>query len=155
MENVILLGTSDQFTPKAMKIMSGVMAGLFFLQVFFYFYGREFNSLDSIGSVLAGGLTLGGIYYLFLFFKGFSKSSSFAPKVRLTEQFLEFKTDFFSAKTKIDWLDIKSIEMKSYRLIFHLSNSTKEVNYTTSSYNSKEIKRGIMEFAEAKGIQVI
>ena len=46
------------------------------------------------------------------------------------------------------------IEMKSYRLIFHLSNTTKEVNYTTTYDISKEIKKGIIEYADAKGVLV-
>lgn len=153
MENVILLGTSDRFTPKAMKIFHGFMALIFFIQVLFRFFDG-ISSWGIVKTVLTLFLFYGGLYYLFLFFKGFSKTSSFAPKVHLTEQSIDFKVGIFSDSIKINWSDITMIEMKSYRLIFHLSNTTKEVNYTTTYYISKEIKKGIMEFADAKSVLV-
>lgn len=153
MENVILLGTSDRYTPKAMKIFLGFMALIFIIQVLFRFFDGT-SSWGIVKTVLTLVLFFGGLYYLFLFFKGFSKTSSFAPKVRLMEQSIEFKVGFFRDVIKIKWIDIKMIEMKSYRLIFHLSNTIEEVNFTTTYYISQEIKKGIREFADAKGVLV-
>jgi len=154
MENVILLGTSDRFTPKAMKIFHGLMALILIIQGLFRFFDGNTSSWGIVKTVLTLLLFFGGLYYLFLFFKGFSKTSSFAPKVRLTEQSIEFKVGFFRDVIRIKWSDLKMIEMKSYKLIFHLSNTIEEVNYTTTFFISKEIKKGIMEFADAKGVLV-
>ena len=73
MENVILLGASDQFTPKAMKILHGSMAILFIIQGLFHFYEASTSSWGIIRTVLATGITLGGIFYLFVFLKAFQK----------------------------------------------------------------------------------
>ncbi|MFY0651397.1 MAG: hypothetical protein JXQ96_05160 [Cyclobacteriaceae bacterium] len=155
MEKVILLGSSDRFSPQATKGLHAFMAGILILQGFFHFYDGYFDAIGSFRSILAIVLLLGGLYYLFLFFKGFSKSSGFAPKVRLSDEALEFKTGFFRDIVKIKWEDVRSIELKSYRLIFHLPNTEKSVSYTTTNYISQEIKRSIIEYADSKGVQVI
>jgi hypothetical protein len=92
--------------------------------------------------------------YLFYSATGFSKTSKHSAKVKFSNDYLEFKTGFFSETIRYDWRNIKSIKLSSYRLIFQMKNSEKNIGYETTATTSKEIKRAVMEFAKAKEIPV-
>jgi hypothetical protein len=153
MENVILLGLHDKFSLKNTRILYFVSA--------FIFLGAGIRNVitDTMQpfSLVLGLILIGcSFYQLFLAVTAFSKDSFFAPKIRLSKNTIEFKTGMFLQQPiEINWNDIHSIELKSYRILFHLENSSKELNYSTTYVISKTIKRGIIEYADAKGIQVI
>jgi hypothetical protein len=153
MENVILLGLHDKFSLKATRIIYFVVALISITVGIRHVVG---DTLQPFSLILGIALVGGGLYQFFLAITAFSRDSFFAPKIRLSEKTIEFKTGHFVQQpTKIDWKDIQSIELKSYRLIFHFSNTTQDVKYTTTYYISKEIKRAIIEYADTKGIQVL
>ena len=153
MENVILLGLHDQFSLKTTRIM------YFILGILFVAIGIRNITTDTIQpfSLIFGTLMIGvGSYQLFQAITAFSKNSFFAPKIRLSEHSIEFKTGSFLQKPiKINWNDINSIELKAYHIIFQLENSSRELSYSTTYVISKKIKRGIIEYAGTKGIQVL
>lgn len=153
MENVILLGLHDQFSLKTTRIMYFIM-GLIFIAA--GISNIKTDTMQPFSLILAVLLIGSGLYQLFLAITAFSKNSFFAPKIRLSENSIEFKTgSFLQQPIKINWNNIHSIELKAYRIIFQLENSSKELNYTTTYVISKKIKRGIIEYAGTKGIQVL
>jgi hypothetical protein len=86
---------------------------------------------------------------------GFSENSYFAPKIRLTDQNIEFKTGFLKDVIKLNWTDIKSIDVRAFEMHIQLTNTTQIIRYRTSYVISKEIKNAIIEYADTKGIRVL
>jgi hypothetical protein len=153
MENVILLGLHDRLSINSTRILYFIMA---LSSIALGISHINTDTIQPFRLILAVFLIGLGLYQFFLAITAFTKNSFFAPKIRLSENTIEFKTGHFVQQpTKINWKDIQSIELKSYRIIFHLANSSQEIKYSTTYVISKSIKRGIIEYADTKGIQVI
>ncbi|CAD5276501.1 hypothetical protein IMPR6_400035 [Imperialibacter sp. EC-SDR9] len=99
-------------------------------------------------------LMLGGIFYFFMALTIASERSRYSPKVRITDDRIEFRRGFFQKNTIVHWVDITGITLLSFSFIFELTEGQRNVKYHTSASTSKEIKEAIREMAEAKGIEV-
>ncbi|WP_416867464.1 MAG: hypothetical protein ACMVP2_08990 [Imperialibacter sp.] len=83
-----------------------------------------------------------------------SERSKYSPKVRITDEQIEFRRGFFEKNTIVRWVDIRAITLLSYSFVFELTEGQQTVKYHTSASTSKEIKETIRDFAEPKGIVV-
>ncbi len=153
MEETILLGYGNhEFSLKAQRRLYFFLGGLFVLMGISRFFGESELSFFSIAiSVL---MMFAGVYHLSRAFAVSSAKSKYAPKVRLTEEFIEFRLDVFQANISINWADIRAITLMSYGLAFQLTESQRILKYRTSGKISIEIKEAIRDFAETKGIVV-
>lgn len=152
MEKVILLGTESKLSFEATRG--------------FYVFGAIIFSLIGVYNIMADSLQpfrlIFGLFViawsLFQLFKtltGFSEKSYFAPKIRLTDQNIEFKVGVLKDVIKLNWSDIKSIDVRAFEMHVQLTNTTQRIRYRTSYVISREIKNAIIEYADTKGIQVL
>jgi len=151
-EKVILLGSGNsRFSVKAQRGLYLLLAFIFSVQGGLSL-AREHNSIlwVSLGFLLLAS----GVYHLYMALMLGSKTARLTPKVRLTDDFIEFRLGFFLASIVIRWEDVRSILLKSYRLEFELRESRMEVKYSGTAELSLEVKEAIREFAVRKNIEV-
>lgn len=149
---MILLGSGNsRFSVKAQRGLYLLLALLFGAQG-----GLTLaRDRDTILWVSLGFLLLaGGFFYLYLAVMVGSKTARLSPKVRLTNEFIEFRSGFFMAIVIIQWQDVRSITLKSYLLEFELKESRKEMKYSGTAELSLEVKEAVRDFAFRKNIEV-
>jgi hypothetical protein len=153
MERTILLGLGNEgFSLKAQRVLYFFLGLMFLLQGAFSFTREAPFSIWNI--LLTIAQVAGGAVFLFFSFLMLSVSSKFSPKVRLTEELIEFRLGFFQANIVITWENIRAIEIRTYGVNFQLEESERRIDYTASAEISKEIKNAIKELAEKKNIVV-
>jgi hypothetical protein len=153
MERTILLGLGNEgFSLKAQRGLYFFLGLMFLLQGAFSFTREAPFSIWNI--LLTIAQVAGGAVFLFFSFLMLSVSSKFSPKVRLTEELIEFRLGFFQANIVITWENIRAIEIRTYGVNFQLEESERRIDYTASAEISKEIKNAIKELAEKKNIVV-
>jgi hypothetical protein len=153
MEKTFLLGPGNgSFSLKAQRLLNFALGFMFIAQGAFSF-ARE-SPFSLFTTLLAFAQILGGCLFLFFGFSMMSKSSRFAPKVKLNNDHIEFRLGFFQANVSIKWHDVRAIDLRSYGMTFRLAESNRAIDYKTSPKISIEVKEAIREFAEAKGIVV-
>ncbi len=152
MNQTILLGLNNNFSIKANRRLAIFLGLIFCLNGFFNLIQ---NNEDLLFQILGLLLLLSGVLYLFYSFYGFSQKSKFAPKVLLTNEFLQIRESFWKPAKQLNWNNISSINYLSYQIDFQLNKESYSFIYNASSDTSIEIKRAIREFAENKGIEVI
>jgi hypothetical protein len=153
MERTILLGLGNEgFSLKAQRVLYFFLGLMFLLQGAFSFTREAPFSIWNI--LLTIAQVAGGAVFLFFSFSMLSVSSKFSPKVRLTEELIEFRLGFFQANIVITWENIRAIEIRTYGVNFQLEESERRIDYTASAEISKEIKNAIKELAEKKNIVV-
>lgn len=152
MEKIILLSTHEKFSPKTLKILTGIAGIVFIAQGILHIISDKGFPIQQ---VIGGICILCGAGYLFYSATSFSKKSKYSSKVKVTDDFIEFKTGFFSDAIRYYWQNIKSIQFGSYRVIFQMEDKEQSIGYSSISSVSKEIKDTIREFASTKGVLVI
>ena len=152
MEKIILLSSHEKFSSKTMKAFTGIAGVAIIAQGVLYIVA---DNGFPIRQVIGGISILFGAGYLFHSATSFSKKSKYSSKVKVTDDFIEFKTGFFSDAVRYYWQNIKSIQFGSFRVIFQMEDKEQSIGYSSISSVSKEIKDTIREFASAKGILVI
>ena len=83
-----------------------------------------------------------------------SEASKYSPKIRITDEVIEFKLGFFQANNIVLWNDVRSIVMKSYGIVLRLAESQQYIKYKSSPEISKKVKEIIREVAGQKGIEL-
>jgi hypothetical protein len=152
MEKVILLGTESKLSFEATRgfyVFGAIVFGLLGI------YNIMADSLQPFRLIFGLAIIAWCLFQLFKVVTGFSENSYFAPKIRLTDQNIEFKTGFLKDVIKLNWTDIKSIDVRAFEMHVQLTNTTQIIRYRTSYVISKEIKNAIIEYADTKGIQII
>lgn len=147
-----MLGAGNaNFSVKAQRGLYLLLAFVFGLQGGLSL-ARERDSVLwlSLGILLMAG----GVFYLYMALVIGSKTSRLSPKVRLTDDFMEFKLGVLPGSMVIRWEEVRSILLKSYRLEIELRESRKEIKYKVPAKLSVEVKEAIREFAERKNIEV-
>ena len=152
MNKVILLGVSDQFSFRAMRIFHLILGVLFIAQGIFHVLG-QIDLLRTLFGIFCIGY---GAFMAFLSFRINSENSDFAPKVEFSGDIIIFKTGVYKKGIRLRWKDIKSIELLSYSLtILKVDGSSKEIRYKTTPEISQEVKRNIREQAGINQVQVV
>ena len=147
-----MLGAGNSnFSVKAQRGLYLLLAFVFGLQGGLSL-ARERDSVLWLS--LGGLLVAGGLFYLYMALTMGSKTARLSPKVRLTDEFIEFRLGFFMASIVIRWDEVRLILLKSYRTEFELRESRTEVKYSGTAELSLEVKEAIREFAERKNIEV-
>jgi len=95
------------------------------------------------------------IIYATYSFLGFSVNSKYAAKLRITDQLIELKSSFWKPLVKLNWDDVKNIQLDNFKVIFELTSGTKSISYNTSAERSRQLKQLLKETAEQRNIQVI
>jgi hypothetical protein len=152
MEKVILLGTESKLSFEATRgfyVFGAIVFGLLGI------YNITADSLQPLRLIFGLAIIAWCLFQLFEVVTGFSENSYFAPKIRLTDQNIEFKTGFLKDVIKLNWTDIKSIDARAFEMHIQLTNTTQIIRYRTSYVISKEIKNAIIEYADTKGIRVL
>ena len=85
----------------------------------------------------------------------FSQNSKFALRVKIDNNSIELKNNFFKPVTQLNWTDLQSIEFGLYEISFQLTGTTKVFSYDSNANVSRDIKKTIREFAERKNVMVI
>lgn len=85
----------------------------------------------------------------------FNENSSFAPKVKISNDHIILKNDLWSRSKKIKWTDIKSIQFNSFRLYFTLREEQFTFNYSSDADTSIQIKEALREIAKDKNITIL
>ena len=85
----------------------------------------------------------------------FSQNSKFALRVKIDNNGIELKNNFFKPVTQLNWTDLQSIEFGLYEISFQLTGTTKVFSYDSNANVSRDIKKTIREFAERKNVMVI
>jgi len=153
MSKIILLGAGHAtFSTNATKWSFIFMSILFFAQsALTLIRGTE----GLIDNVYLGITLIGGFYSIVVVVMVFSKSSRFAPKLKVDDACIELKTKLFKKSKKLNWLDIQAIDFKSFRIDIKTANTVEIFSYDCSSDVSVEIKDAIRTVAEMKNIEVI
>ncbi len=151
-EKIILLGAGNSsFSVRMQRGLYLLLAFLFSMQGGLSLVRDRDSFLStSLGFLLVAG----GIFYFYMAVMAGSKTARLSPKVRLTDEFIEFRLGFFMASVIIQWEDVRAITLKSYRLEFELKESRKEIKYSGTAELSLEVKEAVRGFALRKGIEV-
>lgn len=153
MEKTILLGSGNhKFSLKAQRGLY-FFVGLMFLAQGAFSFARE-SPFSAWNILLTIAQAAGGTIFLFFSFSMLSVSSKFSPKVRLTEELIEFRLGFFQANIVITWENIRAIEIRTYGMNFLLQEGERRIDYTASAERSKEIKMAVRDYAVLKRIDV-
>lgn len=88
-------------------------------------------------------------------FLGFSVNSTYAAKIRITDQLIELRPGFLKPLIQLNWQDVKNIKLGNFNIEFELTNGTKTISYSTSAERSRQVQQLLREIAEQRNIQVI
>ena len=149
---VIYLGQKRRSKTKDYQINYGISSVLILLFLAFNIYGNTSDPSDSvIGWILIIGLFT---YFVSMFLLIYTKSK-FSAKIKVTNSEIELKNHLFQSAVNLKWIDIKSIEFDTYKLLFVLADKEFLFSYNTDSDTSQEIKRMIENFAANKQIETV
>ena len=112
-----------------------------------------FKSLTSNETIISLGYIIMGVVIVIYGIIVFSLTP-LTPKVKISNDKLEFKNKILSRATLLLWTNITSIEYGSYEITFHLIDRDEKVYYASNPDTSKEIKSIIREVAVKKNIPV-
>lgn len=146
MRKTVLFGSSDNISTRAKWLIS------LFVSVSYLGFGITKLYYDREAYVSYGWILLGII--AFLYGTLMYSNTPLSPKFQIDDNRLTFKNKIFSKPVLIDWTSIKSIEFKSYAIIFHLDKSIERIAYNSNTTTSIEIKSIIRDIAESKEIEV-
>jgi hypothetical protein len=110
--------------------------------------------LGWFGVILGLLFVVLGLFYLFRAIFASSESSVYSPKIRIGDDFIEYKTDIFKPVVRIPWKDIRSIGLSAYQIRFETDGAVKELSYDVAPDISIAIKRAIREKAGETGVAV-
>ena len=154
MSKTILIGMNNKFSVKANRWLFS-LTGLLLLTNGVYLIYNYNNSLEPIGLILVILILFVGFYYGMIGLTAFSQNSKFALRVKIDNNSIELKNNFFKLVTQLNWTDLQSIEFGLYEISFQLTGTTKVFSYDSNAAVSREIKKTIREFAERKNVMVI
>jgi hypothetical protein len=95
-----------------------------------------------------------GSFNLFLGVFVLSKNSRFSKRIAIDDESIVLKNKIFHSGTRIHWVDIKSIELGSYRLNFTTKTGNILFKYECNTEISQKIKNSIRANANQKGIEI-
>jgi hypothetical protein len=95
-----------------------------------------------------------GIFNLFLGVLVLSKNSRYSKKIAIDDGSIVLKNKIFHSGTRLNWVDIKSIELGSYRLNFTTKTGNILFKYECNTEISQKIKNSIRANANQKGIEI-
>ncbi len=153
MNKIILIREIEAYPVKVNKwisVFSGVLmtvVGLYYI----FIHSLVFEPMGLIMGILFFVSGLGGLYYSVT---TISAHSRYALRVKINDDFIEFKNSLFRPRVRIDWSEIKYIALKQYRVIFDLGGYREVFSYSSTPEVSRKIKKAIREMAVAKGVEV-
>lgn len=146
MDKSILLEQRNQIFSILMTIVCGINGVMILID----------DRISLFRDALGVSMLLLCLFYGFHSVLGYSVTSKYAAKIRVTDNLIELRTKFGLVGTtlKLNWQDIKEIQFDSYSIHFKLSDGTKSVRYQTSSERSRQLKQLLRETAEQRNIQI-
>lgn len=153
MSKTILFGVGGNKLDVRIQKWSYFFLGAMLLgQGFLHFFSNGDGWVRSIMIML---MFFGGGYAIIFALFNFSKSSKYAPKLKIDDLSVELKTSLFKKRIKIKWKDIQSVSFKPYRVDFKVNDAVEVIAYDTTSDISIDIKETLREVAAKKDIEVI
>ncbi len=153
MNKVILIRKIEAYPVKFNKWIS-VFSGIVMIIFGLYYVSVNLIAFAPMGLILGVLFLVSGLYGIFYSITTFSIHSRYALKVKINDDFLEFKSSLFGPRVRIDWAHVKYIALKQYQVLFDLGRTREIFSYSSSPEVSKEIKKAIREMAEKKNIKV-
>ena len=153
MEKIILIGENNKLSIKATKWLSISMGIIWFLLGAVNLLRAE--SLMDLRSLLSIVIIITSIVTIFYGLTAFSKTSKYALRLKVEDNYLEYKSNYLRPVTRINWIDVKEIRFDAYRITFQLNREIRRFSYRSNPEVSKEIKKTLGQMAESKNIPVI
>lgn len=113
------------------------------------------NDLGPIRLIVGVVMIIISFCYLTFSFIGYSAKSKFAAKILINDQSIELKPSFWKSSLKLNWKDIRNIQLANYSVEFELLDGVRAVDYDTSAEKSIQLKQLLRESAEQHNIQVV
>ena len=151
MDTIVLLGTKNDFSMRANKILHLLIGILFILNGSLQIYSSTFG---AIGYIIGIPTLIMGVFYLWYAFIITSPKSKFAPRVAIDNDRVLLKNRLFNKAKFLSWDDINSINFKTFEIEFTLENDGHSFSYDASADSSIKIKEALRKYSEKKGIPV-
>jgi hypothetical protein len=147
----ILLGTRNDKNPEETKtghIVIGTMLLISGLISVFAF------KTEAIRLIIGSSLNAVGLFSFFFARIAFAISSKYAPKITISNQYLEITESVWRKPEKIDWKNLEKIHFTSSRIEFKGLKFKKTIDLHSSKEIQFEINELLKRFIISKNIQV-
>lgn len=152
MEKIILIGENNKLSITATKWLS-ISMGLIWILLGAVNVMRA-ETLLELKSILGFVIIIAAIIAIFYGLTAFSENSKFALRLKVTDDYVEYKSAYLRAAARVNWNEIKEIKFDAYKIDFQLNKEVKRFSYRSNPEVSKEIKQLLLQIAEEKSIPV-
>ncbi len=153
MNKVILIHKIDAYPIRLNKWIS-VFSGIIMAVLGLYYIAVNLRVFEPMGFIIGMLFFVSGLSGLFYSLTTFSANSRYALKVKINDEFLEFKSSLFGPRVRIDWKSVKYIAFKQYQVHFYLGKTREIFSYSSTPEVSREIKKTIRDIAARKHIEI-
>lgn len=112
------------------------------------------ETLLELKSILGFVIIIAAIIAIFYGLTAFSENSKFALRLKVTDDYVEYKSAYLRAAARVNWNEIKEMKFDAYKIDFQLNKEVKRFSYRSNPEVSKEIKQLLLQIAEEKSIPV-